>query len=52
MVTETAVVNPTTVNETRLQYTRNYTEAIGNLLPQINVTGAFIAGGANDGGVP
>jgi hypothetical protein len=49
MLTETAVVNPTTVNETRFQYTRNYSEMIGNLLPQVNVTGAFIAGGANEG---
>src|SRR5262245_8920637 len=42
MLTETAVVNPTTVNETRFQYSRNYSEMIGNLLPQVNVTGAFI----------
>lgn len=49
MLTETAIINPKTVNETRFQYSRNYTESIGNLLPQINVTGAFIAGGANEG---
>ena len=47
MLTETAVLNPKTINETRFQFTRNYTETIGNLLPQINVSGAFTAGGAH-----
>ena len=49
MLTETWIVNPKIVNETRFQYSRNYTDQIGNLLPQINVSGAFIAGGANMG---
>ena len=49
MLTETWIVNPKIVNETRFQYTRNYNEPIGNLLPQINVSGAFTTGGANDG---
>jgi hypothetical protein len=49
MLTETWIVNPKIVNETRFQYTRNYTSQIGNLLPQINVSGAFTAGGANMG---
>ena len=49
MLTETAILNPKTVNETRFQFSRNYSETVGNLLPQINVTGAFTAGGANEG---
>jgi Carboxypeptidase regulatory-like domain len=49
MLTETWIVNPRVVNETRFQYSRNYSDQIGNLLPQINVSGAFITGGANLG---
>ena len=49
MITETAVLSPRTINETRFQFVRNYTNSIGNLLPQINVSGAFTAGGANWG---
>ena len=49
MLTETWVVNPKIVNETRFQYTRTYASQIGNLLPQINVSGAFTSGGANEG---
>jgi hypothetical protein len=49
MLTETWIVNPKIVNETRFQYTRNYTSQIGNLEPQINVSGAFTIGGANMG---
>jgi hypothetical protein len=49
MLTETWIVNPKIVNETRFQYSRNYTDQIGNLLPQINVSGAFVTGGANMG---
>ncbi len=45
MVTETAVLNTHVVNETRFQYSRNYSESDGNLLPQINVGGAFTIGG-------
>src|SRR5262249_19280340 len=45
MLTETAVLNPTTVNETRFQFARTTTTSAGNLLPQINVTGAFVTGG-------
>ncbi len=45
MVTETAILNTHVVNETRFQYSRNYNESDGNLLPQINVGGAFTAGG-------
>ncbi len=49
MLTETWIVNPKIVNETRFQYTRNYSDQIGNLLPQVNVSGAFTIGGANEG---
>lgn len=49
MLTETAVLNATTVNETRFQFSRNYTASVGNLLPQVVVSGAFTAGGANEG---
>ena len=49
MITETAILNPKTVNETRFQYTRSYTNSVGNLLPAINVSGAFTTGGANWG---
>jgi hypothetical protein len=45
MVTETSVLNNAIVNETRFQYSRNYNQSNGNLLPQINVSGAFSAGG-------
>jgi hypothetical protein len=49
MLTETWIANPKIVNETRFQFTRNYTSQIGNLLPQITVSGAFTSGGANEG---
>src|SRR4029077_5620343 len=49
MLTETWIVNPKIVNETRFQYTRGYSSQIGNLLPQINVSGAFGSGGGNMG---
>jgi hypothetical protein len=49
MVTETSIIHTRLVNETRFQYTRNYSSQIGNLLPSINVSGAFTAGGANEG---
>jgi hypothetical protein len=45
MLTETAVINPTVVNETRFQFSRNSNGTAGNLTPQINVTGAFVTGG-------
>jgi hypothetical protein len=45
MVTETAVLNPTVVNETRFQFARTSSGSAGNLLPQINVSGAFVTGG-------
>jgi hypothetical protein len=49
MVTETSIIHTRLVNETRFQYTRNYSNQIGNLLPTVNVSGAFTAGGANEG---
>jgi hypothetical protein len=49
MLTETWIANPKIVNETRFQYTRNYSSQIGNLLPQVSVSGAFTSGGANEG---
>ena len=49
MLTETSIINTHIVNETRFQFTRNYTNSLGNLLPAISVSGAFNAGGANWG---
>ena len=45
MVTETSIVNPKIVNETRFQWTRNYTQSLGNELPGISVAGEFSIGG-------
>jgi hypothetical protein len=45
MLTETAILNASTVNETRFQYARNWSESLGNQLPQINVANAFVTGG-------
>ncbi len=45
MLTETAVLNAKTVNETRFQYVRNWSQSTGNELPQINVSNAFVTGG-------
>jgi hypothetical protein len=49
MLTETWIANPKIVNETRFQYSRNYSSQVGNLLPQVSVSGAFTTGGANWG---
>jgi outer membrane receptor protein involved in Fe transport len=43
--TETAVLGPTMVNETRFQYTRQWTATPGNLVPELDVANAFITGG-------
>lgn len=49
-ITETAVINPKTVNETRFQYNFNRSETTGdNSIPTINVSGSFIGGGAQVG---
>ncbi|MBZ5725560.1 MAG: carboxypeptidase regulatory-like domain-containing protein [Acidobacteriia bacterium] len=45
MLTETAVLNPRTVNETRFQFTRNHTAMSGNEFPTIDVSQSFDAGG-------
>jgi hypothetical protein len=49
-LTETAVLTPTVINETRFQYTRNRSERDGNnAVPTINVQDAFIGGGSQVG---
>ena len=45
MVTETAILNPKTINETRFQFTRSYSQSAGNSVPTINVSGEFTGGG-------
>ena len=45
MITETNVINPRAENETRFQYYRNWTQSLGNQLPEINVANSFITGG-------
>jgi Carboxypeptidase regulatory-like domain len=45
MITETAILNPKIVNETRFQYTRTNSITYGNLVPTLNVSGAFVTGG-------
>ena len=49
-LTETAIINPTTVNETRFQLEYGNREQLGdNSIPTINVAEAFIGGGAQIG---
>src|ERR1043165_7412509 len=49
-LTETAILNPTTINETRFQYSHNSNEQIGNnSVPALNVSGAFGSGGSQVG---
>ncbi len=43
--TETAVLSPTMINETRFQFTRNWDANPGNLIPELNVASEFITGG-------
>ena len=45
MITETAILNARVVNETRFQFTRNYSASAGNQIPAINVSGSFVTGG-------
>lgn len=48
--TETAVLNTSTINETRFQYFRSSVQTIANNPdPQIQVLGSFFAGGAQTG---
>jgi hypothetical protein len=49
-LTETAVLNPTTINETRFQYSRNRSESLGDTaIPTLAVSGAFTGGGPSVG---
>ncbi|HSE17379.1 MAG TPA: TonB-dependent receptor [Pyrinomonadaceae bacterium] len=49
-LTETAILNPTTVNETRFQYSFNRNEQTGNnSVPALDVSGAFSSGGSQVG---
>ncbi|HKU72524.1 MAG TPA: TonB-dependent receptor, partial [Pyrinomonadaceae bacterium] len=49
-VTETAILNPTTVNETRFQFTHNRTENTGSTsIPALDVSGSFGSGGSQVG---
>ncbi len=46
-VTETAILNPTTINETRFQYLRTtVSDLVSSTAPTINVLDAFTSGGA------
>jgi hypothetical protein len=45
MVTETTIVTSHLVNETRFQFTRNFSQSLGNLIPSIGVAGEFSTGG-------
>ena len=49
-LTETAVLNPTTINEVKFQYAYTRSENIGALTPvAVNVSGSFISGGSQVG---
>ena len=49
-LTETAILNANTINETRFQYRTNSNDRTGdNSIPAINVSGAFVGGGAGFG---
>jgi len=49
MLTETSILRPTIINETRLQFVNNRSQSFGNLQPQIDVAGAFVTGGNDQG---
>lgn len=49
-LTETAILNPTTINETRFQYTRSHVESLGDSTKAtLVVSGSFIGGGSQVG---
>jgi hypothetical protein len=49
-VTETAILNPTTINETRFQYSFNRNEQLGSSdIPGLEVSGAFSSGDSQVG---
>src|SRR6185503_20328537 len=46
----TAVLNATTINETRFQFQRNRSQSLGNTaIPTLNVSGSFTGGGPSVG---
>jgi hypothetical protein len=45
MVTETSILNPKIVNETRFQWTRTWSQSLGNEVPGIMVANEFTTGG-------
>ena len=50
--TETAILTPTMINETRFQFSHTGSESLGNILvPTLNVSSAFISGGSQVGEV-
>jgi hypothetical protein len=50
MLTETAVLNARTINETRFQFARDYSRSLGSTgVPTVNVAGAFTIGGNQTG---
>ncbi|HET9714286.1 MAG TPA: carboxypeptidase-like regulatory domain-containing protein, partial [Pyrinomonadaceae bacterium] len=49
-LTETAILNPTTINETRFQFTHGRNEQTGdNSVPALDVSGSFGSGGSQVG---
>ena len=49
-ITETAILNPKMINETRFQFTHNRNEQIGsNAIPALDVSGSFGSGGSQVG---
>lgn len=49
-ITETSILNSTTINETRFQYSHSRNEQIGNnSIPALNVGGSFNSGGSQVG---
>ena len=49
-VTETAVLNATTINETRFQFNHNVSESLGDSsFPVLNVSAAFVSGSSGVG---
>ena len=49
-LTETAILNPTTVNETRFQFSHGHNEQTGNnSIPALDVSGSFGSGGSQVG---
>jgi Carboxypeptidase regulatory-like domain/TonB dependent receptor len=49
-VTETAILNPTTINETRFQFSHSRSEQTGdNSVPSLDVSGAFSSGSSQVG---